>query len=319
MLIILQIRKGRLHPLTKPQFEKINSINPLSCVYLKDPVVWNADVYALGRDSSGDGKLFKYSLTSNEWSDFLAPSSIYSSGSVLTTYCSKLLLISGEDMTVWEFSINDMAFKLSSIKPIPSSQSLNFGNIVASSKDEYLIVMNWYRASYRVYFRQFIYNGRDWNFSRPMNHICYVISSHPKYSYKVVIIDSHAILAIESTYGAIERILKAPILLNECIHFHSTMHWEVLEMIPLEKFDAGRECYSISLQNQQLYFVDLKGMVFTSFIQPPILPMVWGNSGVNFQDAPHLVGLPDGTMLMIGTTGHQRASQLDIIKISQKG
>ena len=155
-----------LYPLAEPLFEQMNSPNPPSLHSLKAPVVWNEDVYALGRDSNGDGKLYQYSLSNNEWSDLSVPSSIYASHSVLTTYSSKLLLISGKNMSLWEFSNNNFAFKESSIKPIPSTHlSQRFGDIIATSSDtEYLIITygKTHEPSDRVIFVKLIYNDRDW-------------------------------------------------------------------------------------------------------------------------------------------------------------
>ena len=52
-----------LHPIAEPQFERINSPNAPSLRSLKAPVVWNEDVYALGRDHCSESKLFRYSLS----------------------------------------------------------------------------------------------------------------------------------------------------------------------------------------------------------------------------------------------------------------
>ena len=102
----------------------------------------------------------------------------------------------------------------------------------------------------------------------------------------------------------------------------ATILWEELEMMSLEEFDellCGRK-YSIIIQDQQFYCVGSKGIIFTAFVQPPIVPMVWGSSGINFHQAPHLVGLPNGALLMIGTIGNQDGeSQLDVIKVSHRG
>jgi hypothetical protein len=284
----------------------MNSLNPPSLQSLKQPVVWNEDIYALGRDSEGDGNLYKYSLSSNEWSSFSVPSLIYASYSVLTTYCSKLLLINGENMTLWEFSNNDFAFKESCIKPIPGRCYLF--DILVTSSDKYLII-----ASLRV--ELLIYNGSDWK----RRHLFKRVS--PRYGVyrNMAAIDSHAVFMIKSSdWDNDVGILRAPIPSFDEDTVDPLPMWEHLEMMSLEGFDTllrGRR-YSMTIQNQQFYCVDSKGIIFTAFIRPPLLPIVWGNSGVTFHQATHLVGLPDGALLMIGTTRYQDESQLDVIKVS---
>ena len=308
----------------EPQFERMNSINRPSLRSLKVPVVWNEDVYALGRDSNDDGKLFKYSVVNNDWSDFSVPSSVYASNSVLTTYHSELLLISGKDMIIWELSINDFSFKQSNIKPVPSTLCRDdYDDFIAISKDECLIVCM-QRRTYYPGFVQMIYNGRNWKFSKyePIERFRF----HSAYRYKVLIDSRDIIIIASSDWGNEVRVLKAPIwgsfgeVDGKSI---SPINWEELAVTSFAEFNTliCRGSYSTILHNQQVYFVDPRGVIITSFIQPPILPVVWGNSGVNFQHAPHLVGLPNGNMLMIGMIGHghQHGSQLDVINICQKG
>ena len=311
-----------VYPLSEPVFERMNSLNLPSLHSLKTPVVWNEDVYALGRDSESDGKLHKYSPTSNEWSSFSVPSSIYASNSVLTTYNSKLLLINGKDMTLWEFTNGDFAFKESCIKPIPStysSQCSGVYNILATSSDKYLTIIREDRLQ-RIR-NQLIYNGKDWKL-RQLEQIRLMSGS----SHNMVAIDRHAVFLIESNEWRNDvSILRALLMMTSFEENEdkamAAISWEKLEMISLKEFDAllcGRK-YSIIIQNQQFYCVDSKGIIFTTFLQSPIVPIVWGNSGINFDQAPHLVGLPDGALLMIGTINNQDGSQLDVIKVSQKG
>ena len=299
----------------------MNSINPPSLVSLKAPVVWNEDVYALGRDHSGDGKLIKYSISDNVWSVFSVPTSIYESKSELTTYCSKLLLISGESMTVWEFSSNNFAFQESCIKPIPRKHIPgNFNlNFIATSKDEYLIIV-WYIKIYSRPTSCLFYDGGDWNSGR-YRYMLIEHSLHSGYGYEVAF-DSHAmvVIAFDLVFGKEVRILRAPILGSgeDEGNNYSCKELEVISSAEFNTLIYGAK-YSTVLHNQQLYFVDSQGRIFMSFFPPPILPLVWGNSGVHFQQAPHLVGLPNGTMLMIGMVEYQHGSRLDVIKISQKG
>ena len=299
----------------------MNSINPPSFDSFKTPLVWNEDVYALGRDQGGDGKLFKYSISNNEWSVFSVPSSIYESNSVLLTYCSKLLLISGESMTVWEFSSNDFIFQRYCIKPVPPLSQQHFYNFIATSKDEYLIVV-WYQTMNRPTPLLLIYNGRNWEFRQREPGI-EMFRSASGYQCEMLV-DSHAIVVIESSYSRnYVGVLKAPMpsFGEDEDKSVSLIDWKEFQVISFAEFNTlvCRSNYSTILHNQQLYFADSQGIIFMSFIQPPMLPVVWGNSGVNFQRAPYMVGLPDGTVLMIGMVEHQHESQMDIIKVSQKG
>ena len=295
----------------------MNSINPPSLRSLKAPVVWNEDIYALGRDSNGVGKLFKYSLANNEWSDYSILSSIYASNSVLATYRSKLLLISGKDMTVWEFSSNDLAFKKSNIKPAPSIPVRpllrRLREVITTSTAKYLIIVYWDRCS--LDFVQLFYDGRKWKLKECM--------PEPFYSYNIeVATDGHALVAIKTShirslrwYHDASLIVIAPVL-----NFDEE-ELEMFDIISCAKFDTilYEHNYFVILHNQLLYFVHSQGVIFTSFIQPPIVPVFWGNSGINFESAPHIVGLPDGTMLMMGMVGDRHGSQLDVVKISHKG
>ena len=145
--------------------------------------------------------------------------------------------------------------------------------------------------------------------------------------------DGHAIFAITTNNGLVTRVQKAPIH-SFCEDDKSNrINWEELDIISCPKFNElvrahvwhGRR-YFIILHNQQLYFVHSQGEIFMSFIQPLIVPVIWGNSGVKFEHAPYFVGLPDGTMLMIGMIGKQESqlyeeldAELEVIKVSQRG
>ena len=104
----------------------------------------------------------KYSITHNEWSKISVPSEIYASYSVLTTYLSKLLLISGQNGTVWEFDCNRNVFKESCIESIPD-YSMSF---VATSQDNYLIVapdtLHFYSYDHDCAICVHIFDGTSW-------------------------------------------------------------------------------------------------------------------------------------------------------------
>ena len=225
-------------------------------------------------------------------------------------------------MTLWEFTNGDFAFKESCIKPIPStysSQCSGVYNILATSSDKYLTIIREDRLQ-RIR-NQLIYNGKDWRL-RQLEQIRLMSGS----SHNMVAIDRHAVFLIASNEWRNDiSILRAPLMMTSFEGSEdkamAATSWEKLEMISLEEFDAllcGRK-YSIIVQNQQFYCVDSKGIIFAAFLQAPLLPIVWGDSGIKFDQAPHLVGLPDRALLMIGTISNQDGSQLDVIKVSQKG
>ena len=352
-----------VHPIYEPQFEQMNSLNPPFLHSFKAPVVWNGDVYALGRDHhlfdfygghsdhSNNGKLFKYSLSSNKWNQISIDSSIYVSGCVLTTYQSKLLLISGGDtMTVWEFHNNN--FEQSCIKPVPSTfPKLKKDNIFTTSTDKDLIIASWGHFPY-LDFVQLIYDGRDWRFRK-----CYdregrqchereqsysTGALEPPEKSTTFLTNGHAIFDVTGIpgYCLVTSVQKLSIHTidsfdegDKIVDADYSLNWEKYDVIMRPE---RRSCF-VTLHNQQFYFIDAQGEIFTSFIQSPIVPVIWGNCGVEFLRAPYLVGLPDGSMLMIGMIGKrdpQRepgagfevigprgvpGAELDVIKVSQKG
>ena len=328
----------------EPQFERMNSLNPPSFDSLKAPVVWNGDVYALGRDRNDKGKLFKYSLSKNEWSQISIDHPIYVSGCVLTTYHSKLLLISGEDtMTIWEFINNE--FKPSCIEPVPSTfPKLKKANVFTISTDKDLIIVSWNRSWY-LDFVQFIYDGREWRVRK-----CCDWKTREHYENDSVgkhrgestefLTDGYEIFWIISKYGRVTSIWKVSIRSSHSF----SLQWKRCDIISCQRsvhkwehyslgHTHGRKDYFKILHNQQFYFIDRQGKIITAFIQSStIVSIIWGKSNVYFLDTPYLVGLPDGTMLMIGKHGPQTdpefeliipqggpGTELDVIKVSHKG
>ena len=225
-------------------------------------------------------------------------------------------------MTLWEFSNSDFTFKESCIKPIPSMMILYRhleSDVLATSSYKYLIIA--YKGHSNI-INQLIYNGRDWKLRQ-------LESKKRSGSYwDVVAVDSHAVFVVDSyrwrSNISIWRALISSFDRSKDKDIDVDVdygYWEMLEMISLEEFDAilhGRK-YSSLVQNHQFYCIGSRGIIFTAFLQPPILPVVWGNSGVKFDQAPHLVGLPDEALLMIGTIRQQDGSRLDVIRVSQKG
>ena len=299
------------------QSERMNSTNAPSLHSLKRPVVLNDDVYALGRDLAGNGKLCKYSLTSNEWSVFSMSQSVYATHSVLTTYRSKLLLISGKDRTIFEFSIKDFVFNETSIQPFPrTKRAVHTYDFMATSNNDYLIVMD---CSYRVApIRSLsVFDGNSWK-----SRLCEMNMGFPPSAYRLdnMISEHVAVIVAHSNWGNEVRFFKAPLILGEGDD-SSDIEFKEVDVISYEEFDklvCRRGCATV-LHNDNVYFADSHGVVFTAFIQPPIVPIVWGNSGNEFQQVPHVVGLSDGTLLLIGTTAEEKGSTLDVIKVKQQG
>ena len=302
------------------QFERMNSVNVPSVKSLKDPVVLNDDVYTLGHDwHTGDGKLYKYSPSSNEWSEYAMSQSVYATHSILTTYRSKLLLISGKDMSIWEFSVTDLAFKKSCIGPLPQKLARDEVDrrpadyLIATSRGDYLIIMD----SYLTY-ELLVFDGKSWT-SRWCHKTYYYDGFHSGYKFRVVISAHTAIVVAFSDWGDVVRMLEAPLTLHLKDEDTSSNSHEV-DVISSEEFnELVCTARSTIINNENIYFVDSHGVVFTSFIQPPIIPLVWGRSGVNFQQAPCIAGLSDGTLLLIGTVKEKHGSTLDVIKVKQQG
>ena len=299
-----------LHPLAEPQFVRMNSVNPPSSVsHLKTPVVWNEAVYALGRNHNGEGKLYKYSLSTNEWNEFPVPSSIYTPYSELTTYCSKLLLISGKNMNIWEFENNSFTFKESCIGPAPFWEG-GLSSFTAVSKANHLVIVN-IDCDGIVHYT---FNGKVWK-----DKIFPEYESNSGAYYRTVV-DDHTILLIKfSPYsGEIREFCKAPLLLCED---HIDSLWERVEdeVIDVLRSSMPNVAHrTLLLHNNLLYLVDKDGDILTSFTESYV-PVVWGHCGVSFEQAPQLAVLRDGTMLMVGIVRDHCGSKVDVIKISQKG
>ena len=120
---------------------------------------------------------------------------------------------------------------------------------------------------------------------------------------------------------------KAPLLLGECEDSLSSIDILKWEEIYVEEIrDTWIYGYpgqrSLLLLNNQLFLVTSQGVIFTTFIQPAI-GAIWKfvDSDISFRQAPHIVGLPNGELLMVGVViqDDNCKSQLDIIKIHHKG
>ena len=313
-----------LHPLAEPQFERMNSVSPPSSVsHLKTPIVWKDAVYALGRDHGGEGKLYKYSLSTNEWNEFPVPSSIYTPHSELTTYCSKLMLISGENMNIWEFENNCFTFKESCIGPVPLCEA-GLLRFTAVSKANHLATIHIGGLSVFTRYNnvQYTFNGKSWENKTLLSHRFFGSGV-----YFRTVIDDHTILLIKFSRfsGEIKELYKAPLILCEDHNIINDSVWERLEVMSLEEVsDVSLNSLpnvahcTLLLHNNLLYLVDKDGDIFTSFIQS-FVPVIWGHCGFSFEQAPQLVVLQDGTMLMVGIIKNHCGSEVDVIKISFKG
>lgn len=328
------------HPLLQIQFEQLSSNNPPSVSSVKTPVVWNGDIYALGRDHLNRGSLLKYSISHNEWSITLVPSKIYTSYSVLTTYLSELILISGQNWTIWEFDYNCNVFKESCIPPVPGPK--HSMTSVATSEDKYLIVA----PGILHLFDELedddhdhticvqIFDGSSWRAQQ------YDLSALP-YDYGSSMIRWTTFIGNRTMFVAwcndegsrvLSSIYKAPLLLGECDVSMTIIKLEIY----VEEIDYPRiyPQHSLFLLNNQLFIIDSQGIIHTTYMQPPI-GVIWilnsiGNS-ISFRQAPHIVALPNGELLVVGIVmyyDHKNwedqsertsKSQLDVINVHRKG
>lgn len=315
------------HPLLHIQFEQLNSNNPPSVNSVKAPVVWNGDVYALGRDHLNRGSLLKYSITHNKWSITLVPSEIYTPYSVLTTYLSELILISAQNRTIWEFDCNNDVFKESCIDPVPGPKD----SFVATSQDNYLIIAP---EMYGMFLFDddddhvvsvYIFDGTSWS-AQQYDLTSLSSGSNVKWT---TIIGNRTIFVVESDDdGRVTLLYKAPLLLGECKDSMKILMCNRMDEIDcLWRYPGQR---SLLLLNNQLFLADSQGVICTTYIQPPI-EVVWifVDSGISFRQAPHIVRLPNGEWLMVGIIIHcdhedlddQSVinSQLDVISVHHKG
>ena len=298
---------------------------------MKTPVVWNGDIYALGRDHLNRGSLLKYSISHNEWSITLVPSEIYTPYSVLTTYLSELILISAQNRTIWEFDCNHNVSKESCIAPIPGPKD----SIVATSQDKYLIVAP---EMYGLFIFDddddhavcvHIFDGTSWS-AQQYDLTSLLSGSDIRWT---TIIGNHTLFVVEcDDQGTVMSLYKAPLLLGECKDSMTILKLEIMcrhveEIDYLWKYPGQR---SSLLLNNQLFLADSQGVIFTTYIQPPI-EVVWifADSGISFRQAPHIVRLPNGELLMVGIVIHcdhedlddqsESKSQLDVISVHHKG
>ena len=321
------------HPLLQVQFEHLNSGNNAPSINsLKAPVILNREIYALGRDHLNIGCLLKYSIIHNEWSKISVPTTIYTSYSVLTTYLSKLILISGQNGTVWEFDCNYSVFKESCIEPVPGWKVCHWTFDVAS-QDKYLIVAS------DTLFRDdsdiddhaicvHIFDGTSWSVRQYDSTICLTLRSHESQKSITTIIDNHTIFEVEldaEKESYVTCIFKAPLLLEESEDTLSVIEWERIYVNVCRSYGYPGQQSLLLLNNQQLLFLaDSQGKIFTIFIQPTtgaVEKFKIADGGYHFRQAPHLVGLPNGELLMVGRVilDDNCKSQLDVIKVHHKG
>lgn len=301
------------------------------------------------------------------WRTISVASEIYASNSVLTTYCSKLLLISGYNMEFWEFCDVDFTFKKYTIKPsnfqkYGCSRSLTFQ---ATSKNKYLIIAKieshdlrslWDIGRTTSYYIDFeIYDGKSWKWKRSedlWSITGFSGAEYTKHSSFIVCCCSDTIVVV-NTFLSKSRYAddvkqgsmiayKFSLLLNEdddteidadtyrtrhlleystygsCKICTSYKSYEIYYNVEFHKLVYNNQCTTL-LHYDQLYFVDLKGTIVAVFFQEKTVPIIWGNNSCHFEKPPHLVSLPDESMLMIGKVNGQQGAQIDVIKVSQKG
>ena len=126
------------------------------------PVLWNGDVYNM-IEGYRECKLLKYSTSNDSWSDYAIPCDIMvwswtNHVHILTTYHSKLLLISGADNEVWEFDANESIFKPSPDITLP--ENWEYEHVAAASEGDYLLTIR--RARDRSKILVNIFDGSTW-------------------------------------------------------------------------------------------------------------------------------------------------------------
>ena len=249
------------------------------------------------------------------------PSEIYASYSVLVTYLSKLILISGKNRTIWEFDYRCNIFKESCIEPVPGPKD----SFVATSEGKYLIVVPemgvhcWGLHDHTVYVH--IFDGTSWSAQQ------YEFISSGSNTKWATIVGNHTTIVVKfDDEGNVISLYKAPLLLGECKDSVTIVKWERLSISVTEIEDYWRYPgqRSLLLFNNQLFLTDSRGMISTTFIEP-LIGVIWifVDSNVCFRQAPHIVRLPDGELLMMGIVirdDHSESkSQLDVIKVHHKG
>ena len=164
MCILVQVQADDhvvdwLHPLAECKFETLNNkVSIYRHSNIHGPVLSNGDVYMI---DIYDGRLLKYLVLNDSWKGF--DQTFYSdlyARSLLATYHSKLLLISG-DCKVWEFDDNDSTFKLSPNITLPSSWAYRSGIVAAASEGEYiLLIRKGYHGEYQA--SVMIFDSKVW-------------------------------------------------------------------------------------------------------------------------------------------------------------
>lgn len=329
----------------------MNSINPPTCLYLKSPVYWSGNIYALGRcppeyDDHGHekvppmGKLFRYSFSSNDWMTFSMTEELYATNSVLTTYCSKLLLISGESMKVWEFSPSYRTFGESKIGHVPSPHKGCYSSFHATSRDENLIITYIPYSTKLSDISQAIFDGKRWRDSivhvpeemlptagpRARIATSFISTTFIGHTEFVVSNNSIALIEMSGSYSQPTMTVRKASLFNADHHIVWPSSWKevtltsnrLTELLVLLDTKAG----STLLHNNQLYVMNYtKGRIITSSIQPIMIPIHFGECNYRFNSPPLIMPLNEN-LLIIGNvrkTGKQVGEQLDVIKVIQKG
>ena len=226
---------------------------------------------------------------------------------------------------MWEFDCNCNVFKESCIESIPD-YSMSF---VATSQDNYLIVapdtLHFYSYDHDCAICVHIFDGTSWIILR---YDPILLGSNEKC---ISIIGNHIIYEVKfrqefDDEETVTCIHKAPLLLGECEDSLSStiLKWERMHVKEIsDTYICGyRGQRSLLLVNNQLFLATSQGMILTTFIQPAI-GAIWKfvDSDISFRQAPHIVGLPNGELLMVGVVVQDDncKSQLDIIKIHCKG
>lgn len=309
------------------------------------PVLWNGDIYKKGRNpyNQFENTLWKYSLSRNSWDEFPIPFSDSSEKYILATYHSKLLLIGGCGVqtsdkdwcgTVWEFSDTDITFKESLyIKPVPIPDDINkYGwSICADSEDDYLVVVIAGRSRFSV----MVFDGKSWTVRDGG-----LRSSH--YAIQVIVRNHTVFLCERGSALYIANVYKAPLqsLLTEVSNSSSNelSMWQTLKSTHKSRKSIDGDSNVVILGNHLVmassFQKDLH--IYGYFIGDEASELEWcqwvdmGNSSERFDLPPRIVGLPDGTLLVVGkmveppfesgqSEQDKSKSKFDILKVQPQG
>ena len=281
------------------------------------PVVWKDGIYMAGHDQNHEGRIWKYSIMSNSWDEFLIP--CYGSRKyVLTTYNSELLLICGglakiSGGKVWQFDDSEYTFKGSTVANVPNLK--NAVDISAASEGKYLVVAHQTRSGRMFYVE--IFDGNFWTSRTGLLSMHYIIS----YITINVIVHHQTVYISEH----IDRKYVANVYRASLSSLMSTSIWtnpKGTSPVPLSRHSnigvIGNHLVIVAADFQSTrilgYSVDSESWLYLDEVSYGFFP------------APCITVLPEGVLLVIGgsqssviTKEISGISKLDILEVQFQG